>query len=44
MNADDAVSAAGSESPVALRGLNWTMAALLGATAAWILIDELVSK
>lgn len=32
------------KSPVALRAFNWTMAALLGATAAWILIDELVSK
>ncbi|NMF98751.1 LysE family translocator [Aromatoleum toluolicum] len=32
------------QSPVALRAFNWAMAALLGATAAWILIDELVSK
>lgn len=31
-------------SPGALRAFNWTMAALLGATAAWILIDELLSK
>lgn len=32
------------QSPVALRAFNWAMATLLGATAAWILIDELVSK
>lgn len=32
------------QSPVALRAFNWAMASLLGATAAWILIDELVSK
>lgn len=32
------------QSPVALRVFNWAMATLLGATAAWILIDELVSK